>query len=497
MIVLTLESPLYGTLDLNALASNTEGAQAQPGTSGLGLPSLDVQWVSGAGDGASYRGRRVLARDIDIPIEFVSLTRAGLITQMDNLSKILSDPGLILRATDSELGTNYYLSVHHVGGGDYITGQDTNGIYNMQLTVTVRAGNPFWVSNTATTLSQTNAAGIGPTITPNNTGTADTPAVWQFDGPGMNPKLTSPSGEVIEWLDFIPKGGKLIIDTDAGTVTDELGNNRYSALSAAPRFFKLKPGNNAVGVSFDRSSTDFNARANAGVLNRVLNPSFTNDAANWTLTRFARDATSKTIRATAGYLEASPVDNSPTPGGVAPYPQCAATVTVTGLTVGNSYDLVYDWSDLSGTPAAPAPTHGLTVTGSSKSNAQARITQGSDVTVLNPPTAVGTATFTFVATATSATIDITASRITYFEGSTNSQPSFFRGWYFYQTQIDNVAVVDSGSGFFSGDTTGAGYAYSWTGTANASVSKKVSTAPVDTSTAKLTCTFKPRKWMVV
>lgn len=494
MISFSLESA-NGNIDLGALGSNAEGAEAQAGITGLGLPPLDVQWVSGAGDGATYRGQRVLPRDIDIPIEFVAASRANLQTQMDALSKALAVE-CTLRATDG--ATSWYVKVRRVSGGDYATGVDSNGYYNMRLTLTLRAGDPFWISSVNTSVQQTDPS-IGPTLTLTNDGSADAYAKWTIDGPGLNPKLTSPTGEVLEYAEFIAKGSKIVIDTKAGTVVDELGNNRYAGLSPAPRFFKIKPGSNVIGVSYDRSSAAFLAKANEGIYNLITNPQFFNDSAGWTLTRFTRDGTAKFVKSTKQYVEVSPVDTNANPGSAWADTYCSAAYTVTGLTVGTPYSLGFAHNEISGTPAAPAATHGLTVNPGTKQKACAVLIQDNVRTQHDTTSTSGTVTFTFTATATTATLYLLPARVAYIEGQVQYPPSYWRGWYFYETSFDNVHITPPGVAYFDGATTDtATYDYSWTGTAHASTSKRVDlTAAADTTTAKVKGEFNARKWMVV
>lgn len=496
-------------MDLNALASDDEGAQAQAGITGLGLPSLDVQWVSGAGDGAQYRGKRVLPRDIDVPIEFMATSRAGLVSQLDQLSRILAADDCKLRLIDSELGTNFYTSVHRVGGGDYITGQDTNGIHNMRLVITLRAGDPYWIAESGVEVQQTDGAGIGPTMALNNPGTANAYPVWTIDGPGYQPTLTSPDGEVLQWSDFIPHGGKLIIDTYAGTVVDETGNSRYSSLSAAPRFFKLKPGAQSVGVSLDRSSAEFTSLATAGLLNHVPNPALLNDSVGYTLTAATRDATAKYLKTTKGYIESSPVDTNPatdpTPIEQRGFNLCNIAFTITGLTPGTPVELSFDYAELdkTSTPIVAA-THGGSVSNTAAKPPIARIehvgapgsTEFYSVPVDPVNNYTGTFSYTFTPATDSVTITLMPSRKVYSENAGSS--NYSRGVWFISMSFDNFYVGPPGQGYFSGDTAdGGGWDYSWLGTANASKSKKLSTSATDTTTAKVTCDFKPRKWMVV
>ena len=60
-------------LDLDYVFKYGRGIQALSGATGFGLPPVSIRWLEGAGDGALYRGRRVLPRDIDLPLLVVGL----------------------------------------------------------------------------------------------------------------------------------------------------------------------------------------------------------------------------------------------------------------------------------------------------------------------------------------------------------------------------------------------------------------------------------------
>ena len=149
---LELESPV-DVLRLDGLETDDFGVQLLSGISGLGLPPKDVQWAEGAGDGAQARGWRVQARDIDIPLNIVGRDRDDLKYWLSRLAQILgydndhygidTKPNVFLHFYDDD-ETKWSCPVEHVGGGDYKHGPDTNGVVDIMLTITLRAGDPFF-----------------------------------------------------------------------------------------------------------------------------------------------------------------------------------------------------------------------------------------------------------------------------------------------------------------------------------------------------------------
>jgi hypothetical protein len=281
MIHLTLQSAVGDTIDLGSIEATNVGMEAQPGVTGLGLPPVEAQWVSGAGDGATFRGRRVLPRDIDIPIELYATSRADLKTQVERLSLALSGE-CTLRVVEAGSPT-WSAKVNHVGGGGYATGEDTDGTFSWSTTITLRAGDPFWISDQLVESTRTGSAVSATPLSVANTGTADAYLMWEVSGPtlGFKAKRRGGGDPVLQYADFIPKGGKILVDTKRGTVVDELGNNRYAGLTAAPRFFRVPPGTTLIDLSWDQSSSDYLARVGAGRRNLVTNPAFVNDLSGW------------------------------------------------------------------------------------------------------------------------------------------------------------------------------------------------------------------------
>src|SRR6478736_4102406 len=111
------------TLDLDYVLKFGRGIQVTSGVTGLGLPPVQVRWLEGAGDGAVYRGRRVLPRDIDIPLYILGRDRDDLMSLWSRLAAML-DGKVRLRMVEDD-GTSWYCDVYRVGGGTFTYGVDT------------------------------------------------------------------------------------------------------------------------------------------------------------------------------------------------------------------------------------------------------------------------------------------------------------------------------------------------------------------------------------
>src|SRR4051794_10974121 len=110
---LVLESDT-DVFQINELMEGESGIQFLSGALGLGLPPVSTQWIEGAGDGAIYRGRRVLPRDIDLPIYLAGKNREDLKAQVIRLSMMLSDVCTLRLVEDG--GLSWSTKVVRVGG---------------------------------------------------------------------------------------------------------------------------------------------------------------------------------------------------------------------------------------------------------------------------------------------------------------------------------------------------------------------------------------------
>lgn len=148
MVYLQLEGAL-DVLNLDEVQRSGRGVQVTAGATGFGLPPVQTRWIEGAGDGAVYRGRRALPRDIDLPLMVVGRDRRDLTSWWSRLAALLADK-MRLRMVEDD-GTSWWTDVYHVGGGQYAYGVDTDGETELYTTITLRAGNPYWTAEQSVT----------------------------------------------------------------------------------------------------------------------------------------------------------------------------------------------------------------------------------------------------------------------------------------------------------------------------------------------------------
>lgn len=246
-------------LFLDPLLDSPTGVQALAGVTGLGLPPRQVQFLEGAGDGARYRGRRILPRDIDLPIYVAGRDRPELKEEWARLVKMVTpDSPCRLRFIDDD-STSWWLDVVLAGGGDYVYGTDTTGDYDLQTYITLRAGDPIWTADSTHSQDITVAGepvGLLPELVKlqlsessvfgdlhlENRGDADAYPVWLVEGPIDEFGAVDRDGRTLIWTGDLGEGESLTINTRLGTVVDHTGANRYDGLAPAPNFWRVPPG---------------------------------------------------------------------------------------------------------------------------------------------------------------------------------------------------------------------------------------------------------------
>ncbi|MFI5942207.1 phage tail family protein [Streptomyces uncialis] len=259
MVTLALISP-SDVLDLSEGEMSGVGYQALAGVTGMGLPQLSAQWLEGAGDGASYRGRRVLPRDIDIPLDIVGRDRTHLSELVTRLVRVLADE-CTLTVTDSS-GARWSTPVRWTGGGAIDPGA---GQRDAQTVITLRAPSPYFLAEAGQTVTIGGATAapflsalsamplaasqaIGDVQLTNDGDVAAYP-VFQVYGPGDNFKAIGPDGQTLHYTGTITATGSITVDMGAGTVRDGSGANVYRYLATAPRFWSVPPGTSTVSVA--------------------------------------------------------------------------------------------------------------------------------------------------------------------------------------------------------------------------------------------------------
>lgn len=260
--VLSLESA-GGTL----LLDGSEGVKARAQVRGTGLPPVDLQWFEGAGDGATFRSARVLSRTIDMPVKVMGESRAEVWARLSLLGRILDPQNGPARLTMALEGVGWYVDTYRSGGGDPDWEKDTDGNTIAMLVVTLVAGNPYWECSdeesriivpgglgrgllrgpgSLSGLEVSTTAGLGSVVL-DNTGDVAAWPTWRFGAPFTGFTITSPSGEVLEWVGTKATGW-VEVNTGLGTVVNEAGGNEYAALEPAPRFWSIPPGTGEAQV---------------------------------------------------------------------------------------------------------------------------------------------------------------------------------------------------------------------------------------------------------
>lgn len=293
MATLSMETEDGLTIDLDGFLNHEAGLQVLAGVSGFGLPAIDTQWGEGAGDGARYRGRRVLPRDIDLPLLVSGDGRDGLRDAVRELS--LAMRGKINLIWSDDDGQSWAVECYRVGGGDYVYGQDTYGEDTLLLSVTLRAGDPFWTRTTSDVitvgqrstgvsmlddLSALNIidAEMDGSLQVNNVGDAPTYPTFIVNGPVSTVLLKSPSGKKVEWTGTLRAGETLTFDMGEGTVRDHRGYNRYGGLSPAPQFWAFEPGISTATLLVTGGSAGTVTDSEVVRRNLAMNPRFVDPA---------------------------------------------------------------------------------------------------------------------------------------------------------------------------------------------------------------------------
>lgn len=253
MRALSVESGA-GRLDLGGTV------KARLGVKGTGLPPVKPQWFEGAGNGARWRGSRVLRRPLEIPFKVTGPNRAAVWASYSALARILDPLAGLVRLRVNLDGEVWYSDLARVGGGDWDWAADTDGSSFILTTIAFEAGDPYWTREDETSreirpgglgrgllkggslseLQLSTTTGFG-TVNFDNPGDVAVAPVWTAYAPFTAILLESPSGEVLEWTGDKPDGW-LRIDAGAGTVVDEVGANRYAGLNSVPRFWAIPPG---------------------------------------------------------------------------------------------------------------------------------------------------------------------------------------------------------------------------------------------------------------
>lgn len=261
------------TIDLYGWLHGVDGYEALAGILGFGWPDQENRWFEGSGDGATFRGGRILPRDIDLPMLVEGKDRAEVNARLSVLATVL-DPRtgparLSFGMPDNEL---WFVDVVREGGGNWSrNSEESDNRTYVKFVLTLRAGDPYWTRQRAESFDvrqddsgrgllpdlaelQLSDAGAFGERQVENVGDAEAFPIWTANGPFTELLLVGPNGETIHWkgsnseLGSIETSNGLIIDIKRGTVYDFNGENRYDGLEPSPQMWTISPGNSTVSV---------------------------------------------------------------------------------------------------------------------------------------------------------------------------------------------------------------------------------------------------------
>ncbi|MEU3709013.1 phage distal tail protein [Streptomyces catenulae] len=221
---------------------------------------MSAQWLEGAGDGARFRGQRVLPRDLDVPLDIVGRDRRHLRQLVSRLARAVAGECSLVLVDDE--GARWTTPVYRTGGGDI----DLPSGNDLQTVLTFRAPDPYFTAGAVSTQTVGGDPGSQPFLSSlvslplaasqaigevqlDNAGDADAYPTWTVYGPGRDLTVSSPAGETLRWTGTLSAAEKLVVDVRAGTVKDGAGANRYADLAPAPRFWTVPPGTSTSTVS--------------------------------------------------------------------------------------------------------------------------------------------------------------------------------------------------------------------------------------------------------
>lgn len=241
------------------------------GVSGFGIPNTQLRIEDSAGNGGLYRYSKRGVRDLDLPIMVFGNDRAAVETNLRRLGRLLQDRKGATRitATYSD-GSSVYLDAHYAGGAETQFGSDAGQTY-CRWVITMQAPQPFWESgqsNSFNVQASNSGRGLLPqlsklkvsssqalgAVTVTNIGDVETYPTWVLRGPLSN-VIISDGTNSFTYVAAIANGSSITIDTEAGTVVDETGANKYANLGPAPKLFTLQPGVSAMTISGDDATS--------------------------------------------------------------------------------------------------------------------------------------------------------------------------------------------------------------------------------------------------
>lgn len=253
----------------------SDGFILETGLRGFGIPAPVLRIDKSASDGGVFRYSKRDIREIDFPIVVVADSSDELEANLRRLANIFK--GAITLKVTYESGVAYELVCYYNGGAETTRGEDGSDLH-ARWVVILQAPQPFWTRSVPEQFSVTASAGgargllsaatgfksltrllvktsqaLG-SITVQNNGDVAAPVVWQIKGPTTSVAITL-NGVGFTYSETTAIGDTITIDTEAGTVVNQNGTNKYAFLAAAPKLFSIPSGISTVSITATGSDT--------------------------------------------------------------------------------------------------------------------------------------------------------------------------------------------------------------------------------------------------
>lgn len=243
-----------------------------PGLTGFGIPPTSVRVDESARPGGVWRSSRRSVRQVDLPVTVLGSSATSVESKLRTIARAVQDNKGPTVLTAVRSTGNLTLELHYTGGAELSYGGDTGGQSWAKLVLSFVAPQPYWQSasrQTFTITSGNTGRGLLPqltklklssslslgTINVNNTGDVPVYPTYTVEGPINNFRVTS--GELSFGFNTALTGDDVItVDTEAGTVTDADGNNRYDLLATSPKLFPFEVGNSTIVVEGTGTTLD-------------------------------------------------------------------------------------------------------------------------------------------------------------------------------------------------------------------------------------------------
>ena len=241
------------------------------GVQGFGIPATAVRIEESAGDGGIFRHSKRGIRDLDLPVIILGDNRQDVESKLRRLARLLQDrSGPTRIVANYSNGDELFLEAHYTGGAETQFGSDATQTF-CRWVIQMQAPQPFWESanNQTFTISAGNTGrGLLPQVSKmtvsssetlglvsvNSNADVDVFPVWTIRGPIQN-LVISNGTQSFSFTEAVAPGETITIDTEAGTVVDQTGTNRYPILGPAPKLFPFKPGQQTIQVAGIEATT--------------------------------------------------------------------------------------------------------------------------------------------------------------------------------------------------------------------------------------------------